>query len=214
MSSTDDLIRGYRSFRKGTYREKEAHYRALAERRQKPKALLVACCDSRADPSMVFSADPGELFVIRNVANLVPPYQPDSYYHGTSAALEFGITSLNIADVIVMGHERCGGIEALYEEGCGNAPKGEFIGSWISLAKDMRDHVCAAHPDLDRESTLRRMEHGAVLKSLEMLRTFPFIREREAQGSLRLHGWFYGIGTGLLSIYNPASGEFETVSDE
>lgn len=214
MSSIDDLIQGYRSFRTGTYRDKEAHYRALAERRQKPKALIIACCDSRADPSMIFSADPGELFVIRNVANLVPPYEPDSHYHGTSAALEFGVTSLNIADVIVMGHARCGGIEALYEEGCGHAPKGEFIGGWISLAKNVSDRVRQENPDLDRDSTLRKMEHGAVLRSLEMLRTFPFVREREEQGTLRLHGWFYGIGTGLLSIYNSTSGNFETVSDE
>jgi carbonic anhydrase len=213
MTSINDLIQGYRTFRNGTYHQNEAHYRALAARRQKPKAMIIACCDSRADPSMIFSADPGELFVVRNVANLVPPYEPDSHYHGTSAAVEFGIASLNIGDLIVMGHASCGGIEALYEEGCGHAPKGEFIGGWISLAKSVSEQVRKDNPELEREKMLRLMEQGAVLKSLEMLRTFPFIREGEAAGTLRLHGWFYGIGSGILSIYNPATNRFENVPD-
>ncbi|MBI1262522.1 MAG: carbonic anhydrase [Rhizobiales bacterium] len=208
------LIEGYRSFRTSTYRPQAERYRKLAERQQKPKAMIICCCDSRADPAMVLNTDPGELFVVRNVANLVPPYEPDSHYHGTSAALEFGVTGLDIADLIVMGHERCGGIEALYEGTQGHPHKGEFISNWMSIAEGVAQHVCDHHPELDRNGKLRMMEQQAVLRSMDMLATFPFISDRIADGRLRLHGWFYGIGTGLLSIYNENTGAFETVQDD
>ncbi|KAB7739663.1 carbonic anhydrase [Parvibaculum sedimenti] len=214
MSAIDSLIEGYRAFRTGTYRQNEERYRALASRMQKPKALIIACCDSRADPAMVFSADPGELFVVRNVANLVPPYEPDTHYHGTSAAIEFGVTGLGIADVIVMGHARCGGIEALYESDHGNPPKGEFVSGWMSLAQGVAEDVRKTHAHLDRDAMLRQMEQRAVLSSLEMLRTFPFIREREADGRVRLHGWFYGIGSGVLSVYDRTHDRFIDVPDK
>ncbi len=214
MDAIESLIEGYRAFRTGIYRQNEERYRALANRTQKPKALIIACCDSRADPAMVFSADPGELFVVRNVANLVPPYEPDTHYHGTSAAIEFGVTGLEIADVIVMGHARCGGIEALYESGRGNPPKGEFVSGWMSLAEGVAEDVRKTHAHLDREAMLRQMEQRAVLRSIEMLRTFPFIREREADGRLRLHGWFYGIGSGVLSIYDEAQDRFVDMTDQ
>ncbi len=214
MSAIDSLIEGYRAFRTGTYRQNEDRYRALAAKTQKPKALIIACCDSRADPAMVFSADPGELFVVRNVANLVPPYEPDTHYHGTSAAIEFGVTGLNITDVIVMGHARCGGIEALYESDHGNPPKGEFVSGWMSLVQGVADDVRKTHAHLDREAVLRQMEQRAVLRSLEMLRTFPFIREREADGRVQLHGWFYGIGSGVLSVYDKTHDRFIDVPDK
>lgn len=211
MTAIDDLIDGYRSFRAGTYRQNEERYQALAAKRQQPKALIIACCDSRTDPAMVFQSDPGELFVVRNVANMVPPYEPDTHYHGTSAALEFGVKALEIKDIIVMGHAACGGIEALYDGCCGKPPSGDFIPSWISLAEPVARQVLEKHSDLERSKTLRLLEQEAVVASLDRLRTFPFIAEREKAGNLRLHGWFYGIGTGLLSIYNPAKGRFEDV---
>jgi carbonic anhydrase len=215
METIDALIKGYRAFRKGAYAQNEERYRELAARRQRPKAMLISCCDSRADPAMVFSADPGELFVLRNVANLVPPYQPDTRLHGTSAAIEFGLDVLEIPHVIVMGHARCGGIEALYENDCcGNPPKGEFISGWMSLAHDVTEEVRKTHPYLERDRMLRLMEKRAVLSSLNMLRTFPFVQRREAAGTLMLHGWYYGIGDGILSIYNPLTDDFEPVADE
>ncbi|MCE9649290.1 MAG: carbonic anhydrase [Parvibaculum sp.] len=214
MSAITSLIEGYRAFRTGTYSQNVERYRVLGERSQKPKALIIACCDSRADPAMIFSADPGELFVVRNVANLVPPYEPDTHYHGTSAAVEFGICNLEIADLVVMGHARCGGIDALYESANGNPPKGEFISGWISLAQDVADDVKKTHAHLDRDQMLRMMEQRAVLKSIEMLRTFPFVREREADGRLRLHGWFYGIASGVLSVYDEKADRFVDVSDK
>ncbi|MDP1628085.1 carbonic anhydrase [Parvibaculum sp.] len=213
MDAIDSLIAGYKAFRAGTYRQNEERYQALAAKRQQPKAMIIACCDSRADPAMVFSADPGELFVVRNVANLVPPYQPDSHYHGTSAALEFGVKVLEIADLIVMGHAGCGGIEALYDAGCGHPPEGEFISNWMSLATGVETSVRHKHGELEKPRLLRMMEQGAVVQSLEMLRTFPFVAEREAAGKLRLHGWFYGIGTGILSIYDPAKDQFAPVGE-
>ena len=213
MDAIDSLIAGYKAFRAGTYRQNEERYQALAAKRQQPKAMIIACCDSRADPAMVFSADPGELFVVRNVANLVPPYQPDSHYHGTSAALEFGVKVLEIADLIVMGHASCGGIEALYDAGCGHPPEGEFISNWMSLATGVETSVRHKHGELEKPRLLRMMEQGAVVQSLEMLRTFPFVAEREAAGKLRLHGWFYGIGTGVLSIYDPARDQFAPVDE-
>ncbi|MEX2248101.1 MAG: carbonic anhydrase [Parvibaculum sp.] len=214
MDTIDSLIDGYRAFRAGAYKQNEARYQALAARRQRPKAMIIACCDSRADPAMIFSSDPGELFVVRNVANLVPPYQPDGNYHGTSAALEFGINALEITEIIVMGHASCGGIEALYDAGCGHPPEGEFISAWMSLATGVETAVREAHGDLDKAALLRLMEQKAVVQSLEMLRTFPFVAEREAAGRLRLHGWFYGIGSGKLSIYDAKTDRFAEVPDQ
>lgn len=214
MDPIDSLIAGYQSFRKGSYQENAERYRTLAARQQHPKALIVCCCDSRADPALIFNTDPGELFVVRNVANLVPPYQPDGQYHGTSAAIEFGVTGLGIENIIVMGHAHCGGINALYESNNGKAPQGEFIGAWMSLIEGVAAEVKSAHPNGSREELLRGMEHQAVLHSMKRLRTFPFVREREAQGKLRIHGWFYGIASGELSIYDPEAGRFVSVPDQ
>ncbi|MGV8996030.1 MAG: carbonic anhydrase [Parvibaculaceae bacterium] len=213
MEAITSLIEGYKAFRYGTYRKNIERYSALGVKDQKPKALIIACCDSRADPAMIFSADPGELFVVRNVANLVPPYQPDEHYHGTSAAIEFGVEGLDIKDIIVMGHARCGGIKALYESTQGNPAKGEFVSGWMSMAQGVADDVRKTHADLNPADMVRMMEMRAVVASLEQLRTFPFVREREADGRLRLHGWFYGIATGLLSIYDPKTDRFDEVSD-
>ncbi|MES1990948.1 MAG: carbonic anhydrase [Pseudomonadota bacterium] len=213
MDAIASLIEGYKAFRSGTYSQNIERYRALGVKDQQPKALIIACCDSRADPAMVFSADPGELFVVRNVANLVPPYEPDTHYHGTSAAIEFGVEGLGIQDIIVMGHARCGGIKALYESTKGNPPKGEFVSGWMSMAQGVADKVQKTHAHEDSEKIIREMEMRAVVASLEQLRTFPFIRAREADGRLRLHGWFYGIATGLLSIYDPKTDRFTEVAD-
>lgn len=214
MDAIASLIEGYHTFRNGTYRQNIERYSALGEKSQKPKAVIIACCDSRTDPAMVFSADPGELFVIRNVANLVPPYEPDQHYHGTSAAIEFGVTGLNVADIIVMGHVRCGGIEALYDCEHGITATDKFISGWMSLAHDAAEEVERKHPDLDRDAMLRMLEQRAVLSSLERLRTFPFISEREKAGRLRLHGWLYGIASGALSIYDKQLDRFVEVPDK
>src|SRR5690606_36654287 len=157
--------------------------------------------------------DPGELFVVRNVANLVPPYEPDSHYHGTSATLEFGVKALEIKDIIVMGHAACGGIQALYDGCTGKPPSGDFIPNWISLAEPLARQVIEKNENLERPAALRLLEQEAVVASLEQLRSFPFIAERDKAGYLRLHGWFYGIASGILSIYNPETKSFEDVGE-
>ena len=211
-TAIESLIQGYRQFRNGVYRQNEARYRSLAEQAQTPKAVIIACCDSRADPAMIFNTDPGELFVVRNVANIVPPYEPDSRHHGTSAALEFAVTALNIADVIVMGHARCGGIAAL-RQSLATPISGEFLPGWISLLDPVVARVARDHADLPEEDFRRKLEREAVIESLTTLRTFPFVREREASGKVRLHGWFYGIASGRLSIYDPKTGAFDDVAE-
>lgn len=211
MGNLDDLLLGYRAFRLGTYRQNEEKYRQLAERQQDPKAMIICCCDSRADPAMIFSAEPGELFVVRNVANVVPPYQPDDRRHGTSAALEFGITVLEIADLIVMGHAKCGGVAALHGS-LKNRIKGEFIPQWVDVIRPVAEAVMSEAPHLETDQLRRTIERQAVIHSLAQLMTFPFIRERVDAGTLRLHGMFYGIGSGMLEMFNQQSRAFEPVA--
>jgi carbonic anhydrase len=213
MHDIQRLLGGFKAFRRRYYQEDPTLYQSLCEG-QRPATLVITCCDSRVDPALMLGCEPGELFVVRNVANLVPPYEPDTHYHGTSAAVEFGVCNLEIADLVVMGHARCGGIDALYESSRGNPPNGEFISGWISLAQDVADNVKKKHAHLDRDQMLRMMEQRAVLKSIEMLRTFPFVREREADGRLRLHGWFYGIASGVLSVYDEKADRFMDVPDK
>lgn len=187
------LLDGYRSFRATTWPERRIAYENLAATGQRPLALVVACSDSRLDPSMIFDAPPGGLFVVRNVANLVPPYERDSAYHGTSAALEFGIRALEIPDIIVMGHAMCGGVHALLH----GVPQelGDFVRPWMRIAARAKLRAEAVE-DPGEMRTL--CEHETVRVSLDNLMTFPWIAERVADGRLRLHGMFYQISTGML----------------
>jgi carbonic anhydrase len=194
------LIDGYRTFRASTWPERRALFEQLAARGQSPQTMVIACSDSRVDPTMIFNVGPGELFVVRNVANLVPPYQPDSEFHGTSAALEFGVTVLKVTHLIVMGHAMCGGIRALLDPSL--APP-EFVGPWMSIARRARDRVLECKP-ADPQTAC---EHEAVKVSLENLRTFPWIASREAEGTLRLSGASFDIRTGVLEVLG-ADGTF------
>lgn len=205
MHRVRSLLAGYRTFREGKFAENAERYGKLAARQQHPKAIIICCCDSRADPAMILDAEPGELFVIRNVANLVPPYAPDAGYHGTSAALEFGVLGLDIAHIVVMGHARCGGIKAL-RESLDGAAQGEFVGPWMSIARDRARQVIAEHGDKPEAELLAILERQSVLRSLDALRSFPFVREREAAGTLYVHGWFFDIASGELSVYDAEEG--------
>lgn len=193
----DSLLPGYRRFRNGVWPQRRALFAELADQGQRPRALVVACSDSRVDPGMIFDAAPGELFIVRNVANLVPPYAPDSAYHGTSAAIEYGVLTLEVPDLIVLGHGMCGGIGFLLRGG--TAPT-DFVGPWMELARAARDRVLACTPELDPASDAMQTacEHEAVRLSLRNLRSFPWIAAREAEGRLRLHGATFDIRTGLL----------------
>jgi len=206
----DALIGGFRKFRATAFPRHQERFRRLAVIGQSPRTALVACCDSRVDPQMIFSAKPGELFVIRNVANLVPPYAPSGAYHGTSAALEFAVRQLGVSEVIVMGHTLCGGVRALVE----GAPEGsDFIGAWMSIAKDVRDRVLAGMAT-DPEQARALAEREAIRQSLANLMTFPWVRERVEAGELALRGCLFDVAAADLLVLDPESGEFRSVSGD
>jgi carbonic anhydrase len=197
------LTSGYQDFLAGRFHAERNRYRQLAEG-QSPEIMVIGCCDSRVAPELIFDAGPGEMFVLRNVANLVPPYEPDSHYHGTSSAIEFAVNGLNVKHIVVMGHASCGGIRSYYDDAEPLA-KGDFIGKWMSQIE-----ATASKVDLtgERQADLRRLELRVVEHSLKNLMTFPYIRQRVERGELQLHGAYFGVATGLLFIRDPQSGEF------
>jgi carbonic anhydrase len=191
----DSLIEGYRRFRATGWQEHRRLFKDLAARGQSPRALVITCSDSRLDPQLIFNTAPGEIFVVRNVAALVPPYERDSAYHGTSAALEFAVRVLKVENVVVMGHAQCGGIGALLR-GAGDGGA-DFIRHWMDIAAPARERaLMMTGGDVETAQTL--CEHEAVKVSLEHLMTFPWVRERVEDGSLRLHGFYFGIDSGEL----------------
>jgi carbonic anhydrase len=190
------LLAGYERFRNGYWRAHEELYSSLARDGQSPPAMVIACADSRVAPEMIFDCAPGEIFVVRNVSALVPPYAPDDNKHGTSAALEFAVTSLNVRTIVVMGHSRCGGIRALMQP---DGRHGDFIESWMEIAKSARQRVCeAAEPGEDFATLCTACEHEAVKVSLQNLLTFPWIVERVQAGALTLAGLHFDVETGRL----------------
>lgn len=212
MDPIDKLTDGYRGFRDGRFQEQRATYEELVDKGQKPGVALIACSDSRVDPTIVLQADPGDLFVVRNVANLVPPYEREGSYHGTSAALEFAVQHLEVGHVIVLGHAHCGGIRSLFEERPQGSEGNYFVPPWMSLVKSAWLRVEGTMPDAPQEEKARVCEQSAVLVSLENLMTFPCIRERVGDGRLRLHGWYFDIRSCALHIYDPAKQSFEAVA--
>ncbi|WP_298215181.1 carbonic anhydrase [Acidocella sp.] len=194
------LLEGYERFRHGYWQEHAEVYSLLAKEGQKPRAMVIACSDSRVAPEMIFDCAPGEIFVVRNVSALVPPYAPDDKKHGTSAALEFAVNSLNVRSIIVMGHSRCGGIQALMMgPGGGNR---DFIDSWMEIASAARQRVCDS-PDLNGaefEAQCEACEHEAVRVSLANLLTFPWIKERVMDGRLTLAGLHFNVESGRLDM--------------
>ena len=208
MVDFEGLIEGYRRFRQEGWSRQRDRWAELAEG-QSPKVMIIACCDSRVDPATIFDAKPGEIFVVRNIGNLVPPFEPDQNYHGVSAALEFGVTQLQVEEVIVMGHGFCGGCAAALTGQFDRAGHGEghFIAHWIDMLTPARDRIRAEHPELDR-AAFRAMEHEGVRISLRNLRTFPWVKEREQDGRLKLRGTFFAVSDGVLHILDEASGAF------
>ncbi len=208
MTNFNALIEGYRRFRASGWGRERSRWAKLAEG-QSPKVMVIACSDSRVDPTQIFDASPGEMFVVRNVANLVPPFEPDQAYHGVSAALEFAVTQLAVEEIIVMGHGFCGGCAAALTGQFDRAGHGEghFIAHWIEMLGAARARIVAEHPALDR-AAFRAMEHEGVRISLRNLRTFPWVIERERACSLKLHGAFFAISDGVLHVLDEESGTF------
>jgi carbonic anhydrase len=210
MTTPQQLIQGFRRFRERHFTQDDALYRQLVARGQTPRILVVACCDSRVDPAIVLDCAPGDLFVIRNVANLVPPSESHGGHHGTSAALEFGVRNLGVQHIVVLGHAHCGGIHALMQAGGGSNPD-SFIGDWMRLAESARIGVEQDMPEASQEARQRNCEQRAILVSLDNLMTFPWVRERVEGGALFLHGWYFDIEHGQLLSYNAVRGAFESL---
>jgi carbonic anhydrase len=207
----DYLVNRYYGWKATTYAKNESWYQHLAEMGQHPRAMVVSCCDSRVHVSSIFGADQGEFFIHRNVANLAPPYTPDGETHGTSASVEYAVTVLKVAHLIVLGHSNCGGVKGCYDMCSGDAPdlsrSSSFVGRWMELLRSRFD----ALPEGSEDSRLRELEHQAVLTSLRNLVTFPFVREAMEAGRLTLHGLWNDIGAGSLSCYDPQTREFTPI---
>ncbi|WP_174285496.1 carbonic anhydrase [Sphingomonas bacterium] len=199
MTSFTDLIAGYHRFRDTDWRRERERWAELSQG-QSPKVMVIACSDSRVDPTQIFDASPGEMFVVRNVANLVPPFEADSGRHGVSAALEFAVTQLEVPEIVVMGHGSCGGVAAALSRRFVDATPGAggFIGHWVDMLDAARDRIVAEHGD--GPGAIRALELETVRVSIENLRSFPFVREREVAGTLKLRGAYFAIRDGVLHV--------------
>jgi len=195
----DRMIAGFQTFRETYYEARPDFYRRLVEKGQNPDVMVIACSDSRVDPSIIANVEPDDLFIVRNVANLVPPYEPDATYHGTSAAIEFAVRDLNVSNIIVLGHSHCGGIRCLCE-GHEDGETREFIDGWMSIVRQACDETHTG------ETRLRHVERAAVQVSLRNLLTFPWVKQRVEDGRLKLHGWWFDLEVGELLAHEADEG--------
>jgi len=213
MQGFGNLLEGYRRFRTNQYEAEKGRWKELAEG-QAPRAIVIACCDSRADPATIFDTDPGEIFVVRNVANLVPPFEANGGRHGVSAALEFAVTQLKVPEIVVMGHERCGGIQAALT-GCfhdAEAGEGGFVHRWMEQIDEPATAIAERHgtgPD-----AARMLEEVAIRQSLANLRSFPFVKTREDARQLAILGCHFSISEGQLYLLDEAEDAFRPVSTD
>lgn len=207
------LVQRYHGWKATTFAENQSWYKRLAAEGQRPRAMIVSCCDSRVHVTSIFGADSGEFFIHRNVANLIPPYEADGEPHGTSAAVEFAVTSLKVAHLIVIGHSQCGGVAGCHAMCSGKAPeleeKSSFVGRWMDILRPGYERVAKLGKD-DAEA-IRALEMEAVIVSLENVMTFPFVEEAVKNGEMTLHGLWTDIGEGGLRQYDPAAGAFVAV---
>ena len=204
MQPIEKLIAGFQRFRSRHFVEAPVLYERLAQEGQSPKVMVIACCDSRVDPAIITDCDPGDLFVVRNVANLVPPCERDGSYHGTSAALEFAVTSLQVEHIIVLGHGSCGGVRALLTGADQSQGESTFIANWMGIARQARDQALGDGQPLENEQFVSAEQH-VVRISLRNLMTFPFVSQRVQQGRLHLHGWYFDLRGGQLLACDPDS---------
>ena len=211
MATTDKLVEGFQRFKKQYFGDDRRLYASM-KTGQPAKTLMVACCDSRVDPAILTDCDPGDLFTVRNVANLIPPCESGGQYHGTSSALEFAVKGLEVENIIVMGHANCGGIKALWERD-GSATT-QYIENWVSIAKSAKEWVKVNQQGRSDAEQLKSCEQRAVLVSLNNLMTFPWINERVEQGKLSLHGWYFDLAAGELLAFDPETDGFHVVSGE
>jgi carbonic anhydrase len=203
------LLQRYHGWKATSYAENQAWYRRLATEGQRPRAMVISCCDSRVHVTSIFGADQGEFFIHRNIANLVPPYAPDGDYHGTSAAIEYAVTALKVTHLIVLGHSSCGGVQGCIDMCEGKAPELEekvsFVGRWMDILRPKYELVA---DEADPEKQARQLEKLSVVTSLDNLMTFPFIKDRVEEGVLSMHGLWTDIGEGGLEYYDPETEKF------
>ncbi len=213
----DRLVEGYRAFLEGRFPNERRRFETLAQSGQKPRMMLIGCSDSRVAPEVIFDASPGEIFVLRNVAALVPPYKPNDDYHSTSAALEFGVMGLRVEHIIVMGHESCGGVKAYAENEADPYIRplspGDFIGQWIKLIAPAAQRLGAPPRAIDA-AYVEQLAFQSVRQSIENLRSFPCIRTLEEKGRLSIHGAYFGVADGRLLALDETRGVFEPVAEE
>jgi carbonic anhydrase len=212
VSFPQHLLEGYRAFTTQRLPTEQSRYRELSERGQSPEVMVIGCCDSRVSPEVIFDVGPGELFVVRNIANLVPVFEPDGGAHGVSAALEYAVNVLRVKHIVVLGHAQCGGIRAFIDKIAPLSP-GDFIGRWMSLfikpgeIVEQREHETMV-------DFATRIEKAAVFRSLENLMTFPFVRNQVDAGTLQLHGAYFGVAEGSLFVLDRATKEFKSANGE
>jgi carbonic anhydrase len=204
----DHLADRFRRFKHRHFAPNQDHYEKLAAGGQSPDVMIVSCSDSRVDPETLFSAMPGELFVVRNVANLVPPFETQGKYHGVSAALEFAALNIRVKHIVVLGHSGCGGVRACLDHNAARQTQAEFIVNWMSMLDGARDKVIAAHEGAPENELRGALEREGIKTSLANLRTFPCIQILEGRGSIALHGAYFDIASGMLEVLDRESGEF------
>ena len=211
ISFPKTLLDGYRAFQTQRLPTEQSRYRELSERGQSPEVMVIGCCDSRVSPEVIFDAKPGELFVVRNIANLVPVYAPDGGTHGVSAALEYAVQVLGVKHIVVLGHAQCGGIRAFIDKIAPLSP-GDFIGKWMSMFVKPGE-IVEQRPHESMQDFATRIEKAAVIRSLENLMTFPCIEILVSRGRLKLHGAYFGVAEGSLFVLDKASKEFKSVRE-
>lgn len=209
MRDIPELIEGFFRFQQN-YFSGEAELFKRLKKGQSPKSLVISCCDSRVDPALLMDCEPGDLFVVRNVANLVPPYEPDRHCHGVSAALEYAVCQLGVEHVIVLGHSCCGGIKALMDGE--EKLESEFIGNWVGIAESAKKATLERLGHKSSQVQCRACEQASILVSLENLLSFPFVQNVVDKGKLALHGWYFDIESGKLFSYHPDSKHFDEIS--
>lgn len=212
MTDTDALLNGFRKFRDTIYGKNPDRYRNLLTGGQHPRFAVVGCSDSRVDPAIALQTEPGEIFAIRNIAALVPPYEDDGRHHGTSAALEFAVRVLEVNHIIIIGHAQCGGVANMIRMQEGGESGDTFISTWTGLLHHASERALLEDPGLEGEALQAASERQAVLVSLDNLIAFPFVRDAVAAGTLSLHGWYLNIFEAELEAYNPETGTFEPLA--
>lgn len=204
----EQLADRYRRFKFRHFSPNQEHYETLAQNGQNPEIMIVSCCDSRVDPETVFSAMPGELFVVRNVANLVPPFETNGKYHGVSAALEFAALNLRVKHIVILAHSSCGGVRACIDQDAARQTDAAFIKNWMSMLDAARDGIRQLHPNASTAELRPMLEREGVKTSLVNLRTFPCIQILESKGRIQLHGAYFDISSGTLQVLNQATGDY------